>query len=114
MNSGLSGYSKESVERVKAVLDYVRPLLRSRWKDLSDIQLVQHEERFLAILDHYRKNVIEAVPAPMIVIRRTCEIISANQSFAKLCNVDSHVFTSGRLCLYQLLSEHSMVEIFEK
>lgn len=91
----------------------IRPLFRNRWASLSDLHLVQHEERYLSIVDHYRKFVCEAVPVPMVIIRRTCEIVCANQAFSELCNIDPIAFESGRLCLYQLLDQTFMVDIFE-
>ncbi|PWN34185.1 uncharacterized protein FA14DRAFT_180811 [Meira miltonrushii] len=114
IRSPLSGWNERSVETVQSVLDQVRPLFRNRWGRLTDLQLVQHEERYMSIVDHYRRNVCEAVPMPMVIIRRTCEIVCANLAFAKLCDTEVEAFDSGRICLYQLLEEDFMVNLFER
>lgn len=113
VQSPLSGWTAESASKVKAVLDHTRPLLRRRWADLSDLQLVQHEERHEAVVRHYRQYVCEAVPLPLIVVRRTFEIVCANRAFARLCDTQQSVFDSGRLCLYQLLEQSFVVDIVE-
>lgn len=114
IRSPLSGWNERSAERVQYVLDQVRPLFRNRWGRLTDLQLVQHEERYMSVVDHYRRNVCEAVPMPMVIIRRTCEIVCANLAFAKLCDTEVEAFDSGRICLYQLLEEGFMVNLFER
>ena len=113
--SSLSGWSTEGVERVHLLLqEEIRPRLRARWQRLSDLQLVEEEQRFLAVVDHVRHNVCEAIDVPLVVLRRTWEIVCANEAWASLCQMDVGCFDSGRLCLYQLLSEALAVETFER
>jgi hypothetical protein len=114
IRSPLSSWSSKSADRVQTLLDLMRPLFRNRWHTLSDLQLVQHEERHLAIVDHYEKNVCEAISIPLVIIRRTFEIVCANRAFARLCDIEQNHFVSGRLCLYQLLDELFMVRLLER
>lgn len=113
--SPVSSWSVAGAERVRVLLqEQTRPILRDRWQRLSDLELVEHEERFIAIVDYIRQHVCEAVDVPLVVLRRTGEIVCANEAWARLCQTHVSCFNDGRLCLYQLLSEQLSIDIFER
>lgn len=113
--SNVSGWSVKAGERIHTLLqEEIRPRLRARWQQLSDLQLVEEEQRFLALVDFIRNYVSEAIDVPIVVLRRTWEIVCANEAWAALCQMNVSCFDSGRLCLYQLLSEDLAVETFER
>ncbi|KAJ3128050.1 hypothetical protein HK098_005262 [Nowakowskiella sp. JEL0407] len=102
-----------STIRVKNVLETFRPKFRKIAGSLTDIDLVLVEENFERMLLEYDR-LFSAMGVPACLWRRTGEIWKSNKEFADLCDVDVSVFRDGKLCIYELMSEESAVNYWEK
>ncbi|KAG8703795.1 Transcription factor [Ceratobasidium sp. 395] len=90
--------SNESKKQILQPLSVLRPKFRD---------LVFIEEAFERLLLDYDR-VFSAMGIPACLWRRTGEIYKGNREFAELVGVD------GKMCIYELMSEESAVNYWEK
>ncbi|KAI9502191.1 hypothetical protein BX070DRAFT_175061, partial [Coemansia spiralis] len=105
--------SKQNIIRILDVLNTFRPTFRSIAQSLTDIDLLLVEEGFERLLLDY-DNVFNAFGVPACLWRRTGEIYKANREFADLVGVPLSYFHDGKVCIYELLTENSTVNYWEK
>ncbi|KAJ1943071.1 Transcription factor [Kickxella alabastrina] len=105
--------SRSSIIRIFEVLNTFRPTFRSIAQALTDIDLLLVEEGFERLLLDY-DNVFNSFGVPACLWRRTGEIYKANREFADLVGVPLSYFHEGRVCIYELMSETSTVNYWEK
>ncbi|GAB1520147.1 Transcription factor [Rhizoctonia solani] len=82
-------------------------------QSLTDIDLVFIEEAFERLLLDYDR-VFSAMGIPACLWRRTGEIYKGNREFAELVGVDVGRLRDGKMCIYELMSEESAVNYWEK
>ncbi|KAJ1547943.1 hypothetical protein HK096_008688, partial [Nowakowskiella sp. JEL0078] len=99
--------------RVKNVLEIFRPKFRRIASELTDIDLVLVEENFERLLLEYDR-LFSAMGVPACLWRRTGEIWKSNKEFAELCGVNVGHLRDGNVCIYELISEESAVNYWEK
>ncbi|KAJ2595876.1 Transcription factor [Coemansia sp. RSA 1722] len=104
---------RASIMRIFEVLNTFRPTFRSIAQALTDIDLLLVEEGFERLLLDY-DNVFNSFGVPACLWRRTGEIYKANREFADLVGVPLSYFHEGKLCIYELMSETSTVNYWEK
>lgn len=104
---------ENSRQRILKPLGSIRPAFRSIARSLKDVDLVLVEEGFERMLLGYDR-VFTSMSMPACLWRRTGEIYRANKEFASLvgCTVDD--LRDGRLAIYELMSEESAVNFWEK
>ncbi|KAG8946406.1 hypothetical protein FRC04_011852 [Tulasnella sp. 424] len=105
--------SPESRQAILQPISVLRPKFRSIAQSLKDIDLVYVEEAFERLLLDYDR-VFSAMGIPACLWRRTGEIYKANKGFADLVGIDVSKLRDGRLCIYELMSENSAVNYWEK
>ncbi|KAF8310413.1 hypothetical protein DL93DRAFT_2062069, partial [Clavulina sp. PMI_390] len=105
--------SPQSKQQILQPLTIVRPKFRAIAQSLTDIDLVFIEEAFERLLLSYDR-VFSAMGIPACLWRRTGEIYKGNKEFADLVGVDVGLLKDGRLCIYELMSEESAVNYWEK
>ncbi|KAJ2510408.1 Transcription factor [Coemansia sp. RSA 1939] len=105
--------SKQNIIRILDVLNTFRPTFRSIAQSLTDIDLLLVEEGFERLLLDY-DNVFNSFGVPACLWRRTGEIYKANREFADLVGVPLSYFHDGNVCIYELLTEGSTVNYWEK
>ncbi|RKP10511.1 hypothetical protein THASP1DRAFT_34097 [Thamnocephalis sphaerospora] len=102
-----------SKQRIINVMGTFRPAFRRVAKSLTDIDLVLVEEAFERLLLDYDR-VFSAMGVPACLWRRTGEIYKANNEFADLVQIPLQRLRDGNICIYELLSEDSAVNYWEK
>ncbi|KAJ2078837.1 Transcription factor [Coemansia sp. RSA 988] len=105
--------SQPNIVRILGVLNTFRPTFRSIAQSLTDIDLLLVEEGFERLLLDY-DNVFNSFGVPACLWRRTGEIYKANREFADLVGVPLSYFHEGRVCIYEIMSESSTVNYWEK
>ncbi|KAJ1796114.1 Transcription factor [Coemansia sp. RSA 2399] len=105
--------SKQNIIRILEVINTFRPTFRSIAQSLTDIDLLLVEEGFERLLLDY-DNVFNSFGVPACLWRRTGEIYKANREFADLVGVPLSYFHDGKVCIYELLTESSTVNYWEK
>ncbi|KAJ1735779.1 Transcription factor [Coemansia biformis] len=105
--------SQPSIVRILGVVNTIRPTFRTIAQSLTDIDLLLVEEGFERLLLDY-DNVFNAFGVPACLWRRTGEIYKANREFADLVGVPLSSFHEGRMCIYEIMSESSTVNYWEK
>ncbi|KAJ2550390.1 Transcription factor [Coemansia sp. RSA 1933] len=105
--------SKQNIIRILEVINTFRPTFRSIAQSLTDIDLLLVEEGFERLLLDY-DNVFNSFGVPACLWRRTGEIYKANREFADLVGVPLSYFHDGKICIYELLTESSTVNYWEK
>ena len=105
--------NESSKQRILNPLSTIRPAFRAIAKSLKDVDLVLVEEGFERMLLSYDR-VFTSMSIPACLWRRTGEIYRANKEFASLvdCTVDD--LRDGRLAIYELMTEESAVNFWEK
>ncbi|CCE63807.1 hypothetical protein TPHA_0F03260 [Tetrapisispora phaffii CBS 4417] len=105
--------NQESKLRILKPLSIIRPAFRAIAKSLKDMDLILIEERFERMLLSYDR-VFTSMSIPACLWRRTGEIYRGNKEFASLvgCTVDQ--LREGNLAIYELMSEESAVNFWEK
>ncbi len=73
-------------EEVDQSLSVFRPALMALSRSLPEEELIAVENNFYTLLNFYQANVLENIPIPMIIARRTGEIYAANEPACKLSN----------------------------
>ncbi|KAG8963052.1 hypothetical protein FRC03_003487 [Tulasnella sp. 419] len=105
--------SAESRQAILQPISVLRPRFRAIAQGLKDIDLVFIEEAFERLLLDYDR-VFSAMGIPACLWRRTGEIYKANKQFADLVGIDVGKLRDGRVCIYELMSEDSAVNYWEK
>ncbi|GAC95878.1 hypothetical protein PHSY_003456 [Pseudozyma hubeiensis SY62] len=107
-------FSRANCEKVDQSLSIIRPKLMALSRSLPEEELIGVEDSFYRLLDFYVTNVLETIPIPMIVARRTGEIYAANSHACKLFQLPPSIFQGGQICHYQLVTEKDCVNMWGK
>lgn len=102
-----------SKQRILKPLSVFRPTFRAIAQSLMDIDLVLVEEAFERMLLDYDR-VFTSMAIPACLWRRTGEIYRGNKEFAGLVEVNVDELRDGKLVIYELMSEDSAVNYWEK
>lgn len=105
--------SSSSRSRILKPLSTFRPGFRAIAKTLKDIDLILVEESFERMLLDYDR-VFTSMAIPACLWRRTGEIYRGNKEFASLVNVSIEDLKNGKLTIYELMTEESSVNFWEK
>ncbi|KAK9447673.1 uncharacterized protein V1518DRAFT_428642 [Limtongia smithiae] len=105
--------SAASRQRILKPLSIFRPAFRAIAQTLIDVDLVLVEEAFERMLLDYDR-VFTSMAIPACLWRRTGEIYRGNKEFGALVEVPVEELRDGRLAIYELLSEDSAVNYWEK
>ncbi|KAK9473291.1 zinc cluster transcriptional activator [Dipodascopsis tothii] len=105
--------SPVSRQRILKPLSIFRPAFRAIAQSLIDVDLVLVEEAFERMLLDYDR-VFTSMAIPACLWRRTGEIYRGNKEFAALVEVPVEDLRDGRLAIYELMSEDSTVNYWEK
>ncbi|KAI8987077.1 hypothetical protein BDB01DRAFT_849226 [Pilobolus umbonatus] len=105
--------SSDSRRRILNVMGMFRPTFRDVAQSLTDIDLILVEEAFERLLLDYDR-VFSAMAIPACLWRRTGEIYKGNKEFAELINVPVDKLRDGKLCIYEIMAEDSIVNYWEK
>lgn len=108
-----SNMSPQNRHRILNALSIFRPAFREVAKSLTDIDLLLVEEQFERLLLDYDR-VFSSMGIPSCLWRRTGEIYKANQEFSSLVNIPRDRFQDGKICIYELFSEESAVNYWQK
>lgn len=114
----LQGYmdnymNASSRQRILKPLSIFRPAFRAIARTLKDVDLVLVEESFERMLLDYDR-VFTSMAIPACLWRRTGEIYRGNKEFASLVGVKADDLKDGKLAIYELMSEESAVNFWEK
>ncbi|VEU19620.1 DEKNAAC100890 [Brettanomyces naardenensis] len=102
-----------SRQRILKPLSTFRPGFRAIAKTLKDIDLILVEENFERMLLDYDR-VFTSMAIPACLWRRTGEIYRGNKEFASLVEVSIDDLKNGKLAIYELMTEESSVNFWEK
>ncbi|KAG7662644.1 RDS2 [[Candida] subhashii] len=102
-----------SRQRILKPLSIFRPAFRAIARTLKDVDLVLVEESFERMLLDYDR-VFTSMAIPACLWRRTGEIYRGNKEFASLVGVTADDLKDGKLAIYELMSEESAVNFWEK
>ncbi|EPQ30711.1 uncharacterized protein PFL1_01612 [Pseudozyma flocculosa PF-1] len=105
-------YSRESCEAVDQCLGQIRPKFLAISRSLPERELLGVEEAFIRLVHHYQANVLEFVPMPTIVSRRTGEVYAANEHAARLLQLPKGLFEGGQISHFQLVPEDEAVKLW--
>lgn len=105
--------SSSSRTRILKPLSRFRPGFRAIAKTLKDIDLILVEESFERMLLDYDR-VFTSMAIPACLWRRTGEIYRGNKEFASLVEVSIEDLKNGKLTIYELMTEESSVNFWEK
>lgn len=105
--------NESSKQRILKPLSIFRPAFRAIAQSLMDIDLVLVEEAFERMLLDYDR-VFTSMAIPACLWRRTGEIYRGNKEFAGLVEVSVDNLRDGKLAIYELMSEESAVNYWEK
>lgn len=105
--------NQSSKQRILRPLSIFRPAFRGVAQSLKDIDLVLVEEAFERMLLDYDR-VFTSMAIPACLWRRTGEIYRGNKEFAGLVEVNAEDLRDGKLAIYELMSEESAVNYWEK
>ncbi|KAJ3193622.1 hypothetical protein HK101_004472 [Irineochytrium annulatum] len=105
--------SPASRARILNVMGVFRPKFRWIAQSLTDIDLVLVEEAFERLLLEYDR-VFSSMGIPSCLWRRTGEICKCNKEFASLVGLPMERLRDGRVHIYELMSEESAVNYWEK
>lgn len=100
-------------QRILKPLLIFRPAFRAIARTLKDVDLVLVEESFERMLLDYDR-VFTSMAIPACLWRRTGEIYRGNKEFALLVGVKADDLKDGKLAIYELMSEESAVNFWEK
>lgn len=105
--------NQQSRQRILKPLSIFRPAFRAIARTLKDVDLVLVEEAFERMLLDYDR-VFTSMAIPACLWRRTGEIYRGNKEFAQLVEVNADALKDGKLTIYELMSEESAVNFWEK
>lgn len=114
LQSYMDNYMNQtSRQRILKPLSIFRPAFRAIARSLKDVDLVLVEESFERMLLDYDR-VFTSMAIPACLWRRTGEIYRGNKEFASLVGVTTDDLKDGKLAIYELMSEESAVNFWEK
>lgn len=114
LQSYMDNYMNQSSrQRILKPLLIFRPAFRAIARTLKDVDLVLVEESFERMLLDYDR-VFTSMAIPACLWRRTGEIYRGNKEFASLVGVTTDDLKDGKLAIYELMSEESAVNFWEK
>lgn len=114
LQSYMDNYMNQSSrQRIMKPLSIFRPAFRAIARTLKDVDLVLVEESFERVLLDYDR-VFTSMAIPACLWRRTGEIYRGNKEFASLVGVSTDDLKDGKLAIYELMSEESAVNFWEK
>lgn len=114
LQSYMDNYMNQSSrQRILKPLSIFRPAFRAIARTLKDVDLVLVEESFERMLLDYDR-VFTSMAIPACLWRRTGEIYRGNKEFASLVGVTTDDLKDGKLAIYELMSEESAVNFWEK
>lgn len=114
LQSYMDNYMNQlSRQRILKPLSIFRPAFRAIARTLKDVDLVLVEESFERMLLDYDR-VFTSMAIPACLWRRTGEIYRGNKEFASLVGVTTDDLKDGKLAIYELMSEESAVNFWEK
>ncbi|TPX76826.1 hypothetical protein CcCBS67573_g01907 [Chytriomyces confervae] len=105
--------SPASRTRILNVMGLFRPRFQWVAQRLTDMDLVLVEEAFERMLLEYDR-VFSSMGIPSCLWRRTGEIWKCNKEFAELVGLSMDELKDGKLSIYELMSEESAVNYWEK
>ena len=105
--------NQSSRQRILKPLSIFRPAFRAIARTLKDVDLIIVEENFERMLLDYDR-VFTSMAIPACLWRRTGEIYRGNKEFASLVEVHTDDLKNGKLAIYELMSEESAVNFWEK
>lgn len=105
--------NQSSKQRILKPLSVFRPAFRAIARTLKDVDLILVEENFERMLLDYDR-VFTSMAIPACLWRRTGEIYRGNKEFASLVEVSADDLRDGKLAIYELMSEESAVNFWEK
>ncbi|ODV82680.1 hypothetical protein CANARDRAFT_204750 [[Candida] arabinofermentans NRRL YB-2248] len=105
--------ASSSRQRILKPLSTFRPGFRAIAKTLKDLDLILVEENFERMLLDYDR-VFTSMAIPACLWRRTGEIYRGNKEFASLVDVSIDDLKNGKLTVYELMTEESSVNFWEK
>ncbi|KAI9332194.1 hypothetical protein BDR26DRAFT_824045 [Obelidium mucronatum] len=105
--------SPASRTRILNVMGLFRPRFQWVAQRLTDMDLVLVEEAFERMLLEYDR-VFSSMGIPSCLWRRTGEIWKCNKEFAELVGLPMDELKDGKLSIYELMSEESAVNYWEK
>ncbi|KAH3673671.1 hypothetical protein WICMUC_003574 [Wickerhamomyces mucosus] len=105
--------NQSSKQRILKPLSIFRPAFRAIARTLKDVDLILVEENFERMLLDYDR-VFTSMAIPACLWRRTGEIYRGNKEFAQLVEVSADDLKDGKLAIYELMSEESAVNFWEK
>lgn len=105
--------NQSSKQRILKPLSIFRPAFRAIARTLKDVDLILVEENFERMLLDYDR-VFTSMAIPACLWRRTGEIYRGNKEFASLVEVNADDLRDGKLAIYELMSEESAVNFWEK
>lgn len=105
--------NSSSKQRILKPLSIFRPAFRAIARTLKDVDLILVEENFERMLLDYDR-VFTSMAIPACLWRRTGEIYRGNKEFASLVEVAADDLKDGKLAIYELMSEESAVNFWEK
>lgn len=106
-------WTKETCQEVDRVLGVIRPRLLAISRALPEAELVGVEETFIRLVRHYQANVLDLLPIPMLVMRRTGEIYAANEHAARLMQLPKWLFDGGQISHFQTVAEADAVDLWK-
>lgn len=114
LQSYMDNYMNQSSrQRILKPLSIFRPAFRAIARTLKDVDLVLVEESFERMLLDYDR-VFTSMAIPACLWRRTGEIYRGNKEFASMVGVTTDDLKDGKLAIYELMSEESAVNFWEK
>ncbi|GMG37742.1 unnamed protein product [Ambrosiozyma monospora] len=105
--------ASSSRSRILKPLSTFRPGFRAIAQTLKDLDLILVEENFERMLLDYDR-VFTSMAIPACLWRRTGEIYRGNKEFASLVEVNIDDLKNGKLTIYELMTEESSVNFWEK
>lgn len=110
--SFLYSISPSNQQHIFGVLSIIRPVFRGLTRSLPESELLKIEERFERYMFDY-DCLFNVMPIPACLWRRTGEIYKANKQFASLLNVPLDQLREGMLCIYEFMTEESLVHYYD-
>lgn len=105
--------NQSSRNRIIKPLSKFRPAFLATARNLLDIDLALAEESFERMMLDYDR-VFTSMAIPACLWRRTGEIYRGNKEFAGLVDASVEDLRDGKLAIYELMSEESAVNYWEK
>ena len=106
-------YTREHCQAVDRSLSQIRPKFLAISRSLPESELLGVEESFIRLVHHYQANVLECVPLPMLVTRRTGEIYGGNEHLCKTLQLPRNLLEGGQISHFQLTSEEDSVALWD-